>query len=162
MSARRLRTLEDPMPRTPFLGILLATLAWTAVSARPVAATTIAVTTTTDELNADGDCSLREAVRAANGNVAVDACPAGQNDQTDTITVPAGTYTLTIAGNDNDATAGDLDILDNAAAKDLVLNGAGAATTIIQACAVDQRSTPCPAGQGIVDRVFHIRDANVA
>ena len=49
----------------------------------------IAVTTTTDELNADGDCSLREAVRTANTNVAVDACSVGQNDQTDTITVPA-------------------------------------------------------------------------
>ncbi len=146
--------------RRYFLGILVAIAV--ATTAHPSHATTIAVTTTTDELDADGDCSLREAVRAANGNVAVDACPAGQNDQTDTITVPAGTYTLTIAGNDNDATAGDLDILDNAAAKDLVLNGAGAATTIIQACAVDQRSTPCPAGQGIVDRVFHIRDANVA
>jgi CSLREA domain-containing protein len=40
-------------------------------------AASITVTTTVDELNTDGDCSLREAVRAANRNVRVDACPAG-------------------------------------------------------------------------------------
>ena len=150
------------MPRPPVLG-LLAIVACLALPPRPVDAATIAVTTTIDELNTDGDCSLREAVRAANTNVAVDACPAGQNDQTDTITVPAGTYTLTVAGNDNDAAGGDLDLrdnaVDNAVADDLVISGAGAATTIIQACAVEQRSADCPAGQGVVDRVFHVIDA---
>ena len=101
-------------------------------------------------------------MRAANTNVAVDACAAGQNDQTDTITVPAGTYTLTVAGNDNDAAGGDLDLRDNAAVDDLVISGAGATTTIIQACAVEQQSADCPAGQGVVDRVFHVIDAHVA
>jgi CSLREA domain-containing protein len=37
----------------------------------------IIVTTTEDELNQDGDCSLREAITAANTNTAVDACGAG-------------------------------------------------------------------------------------
>ena len=101
------------MPRPPVLG-LLAIVACLALPPRPVDAATIAVTTTVDELNTDGDCSLREAVRAANTNLAVDACAAGQNAQTDTITVPAGTYTLTVAGNDNDAAGGDLDLRDNA------------------------------------------------
>ena len=41
----------------------------------------IAVTTTDDELNADGDCSLREAVVAANTDAAVDACPAGSGSE---------------------------------------------------------------------------------
>ncbi len=144
------------MSRNVFIGILLA-IVWTATPPRATHATTIAVTTTDDELNSDGDCSLREAVRAANLNVAVDACPAGQNDQTDTITVPAGTYTLMIPGDDDDASAGDLDLLNNAADLDLVITGAGAATTIIQACAVDQRTTPCPAGQGLFDRVLQVR-----
>ncbi|MEO6025686.1 MAG: CSLREA domain-containing protein, partial [Candidatus Binatia bacterium] len=148
------------MTRQPFLGILLAIVVCTA--ARPIHAATIAVTTTADELNTDGDCSLREAVRAANANGAVDACPAGENNQTDTITVPAGTYTLTVVGNDNDGTAGDLDILGNSAVDDLVISGAGAATTIIQACAVEQLTADCPAGQGIADRVLHVRDAHVA
>ena len=40
-------------------------------------AKTIGVTTTDDELNADGDCSLREAVAAANVNVAVALALAG-------------------------------------------------------------------------------------
>ena len=35
------------------------------------------VSTTNDELNADGDCSLREAIQAANTDTGVDACPAG-------------------------------------------------------------------------------------
>ena len=57
------------------------------------AATTINVTTTNDEVNNDGDCSLREAVRAANLDKAVDNCPAG--DGSDIINVPTGTYNLT-------------------------------------------------------------------
>src|SRR5512147_2432705 len=142
------------MSRRAFLGILLAILVWTAIPPRAAHATSIAVTTTTDELNTDGDCSLREAIRAANTNVAVDACAAGQNDQTDTITVPAGTYTLTVAGYDNDAAGGDLDLRNNTALDDLVITGAGAATTIIQACTVSQLAGDCPAGQGVADRVL--------
>jgi len=60
--------------------------------------------------NAD-DCSLREAVRNAN------ACAGWQ-----TITLPAGGYTLTIAGAEEDAAAtGDLDITD-----DVTIVGEGA------------------------------------
>lgn len=50
-----------------FLMVLLAMAmvpALTSASLVPEAGTTILVTTTTDELNTDGDCSLREAVRA--------------------------------------------------------------------------------------------------
>ncbi|MEZ4862378.1 MAG: choice-of-anchor D domain-containing protein [Caldilineaceae bacterium] len=47
-----------------------------------LAQTTITVTTTTDELNADGDCSLREAIQAASTNAAVDACSAGSDADT--------------------------------------------------------------------------------
>src|SRR6266571_5278712 len=68
--------------------------------ARPAhAATTITVNTTADELISDGNCSLREAIQAANTDTAVDACPAGSG--ADTIVVPAGTYTLS---------SGELDI----------------------------------------------------
>lgn len=56
------------------------------------AGTTINVTTTADELNTDGDCSLREAVAAANYDVTVDACPAGNGG--DIIDLPAGTYNV--------------------------------------------------------------------
>ncbi len=87
--------------------------------------TPIQVNTTDDELNADGDCSLREAIQSANTHAAVDACSSGFGD--DVITVPAGTYTLSVAGTGEDSNAtGDLDVTSNVA-----LNGAGASTTSI-------------------------------
>jgi CSLREA domain-containing protein len=92
----------------------------------------IVVDTTDDELNADGDCSLREAIQAANTDAAVDACPAGFGH--DTVIVPAGTYTLTIprAYEDYNQT-GDLDIRG-----DLTLQGDGAEATIIDGNALDR------------------------
>jgi len=77
-------------------------------------AATIAVTTTADVINpADGLCSLREAIIAANTDTASGAvageCPAGTG--ADQINLPAGTYTLTIAATGaNDATSGNLNI----------------------------------------------------
>ena len=63
---------------------LLASVAPTA-EAR---ATTITVTTTVDEVAITGNCSLREAVIAANTDAAVDACAAGAG--ADTIAIPLG------------------------------------------------------------------------
>ncbi len=55
----------------------------------------IIVTTLEDELNTDGDCSLREAVTSANTNLAVDNCGSG-DVLTDTISFAAqGTITFT-------------------------------------------------------------------
>jgi hypothetical protein len=72
---------------------------------------------------AANDCSLRGAITAANGNPGADV-----------ITLPAGTYTLTIAGAGEDANAtGDLDITD-----DLTINGADEATTIIDGNQLDR------------------------
>lgn len=54
------------------------------------------VNTLEDELNTDGDCSLREALTAANTNAPVDACLAGDAVLTDTVTFSvAGTITVT-------------------------------------------------------------------
>jgi CSLREA domain-containing protein len=83
-------------------------------------AATFTVTKTTD--SADGtcnaDCSLREAVLAANAAAGADV-----------INLPPGRYVLSIMGADEDASAnGDLDI-DG----DLSLIGAGAPSTIIDA-----------------------------
>lgn len=75
-------------------------------------------------------CTLRAAIMETNAL-------AGN----DTIILPANTYHLTIPGaNEDDARQGDLDVKD-----DLVINGAGAATTII-----DGNTTITG------DRVFHI------
>ena len=51
------------------------------------------VTTADDEMNADGDCSLREAVQAANTNTVVDQCDGTSGDQ---ITF-ASAYTITLS-----------------------------------------------------------------
>lgn len=94
--------------------------------------TIITVTTTNDELNNDGDCSLREAIQAANQNTVVDNCAAGVGD--DEINLPAGTYTLTLPGdNEENNASGDLDIQSN-----LTINGAGAISTTIDGNALDR------------------------
>jgi CSLREA domain-containing protein len=73
------------------------------------------------------DCSLREAVIAANANSGMD-----------TIEVPAGSYSLTRAGAEEDAAStGDLDITDS-----VTITGAGQSTTSIDG--------------GDLDRVFHV------
>ncbi|HEX2128985.1 MAG TPA: CSLREA domain-containing protein, partial [Solirubrobacterales bacterium] len=63
-----------------------------------------------------GDCSLREAIIAANGNSGADSIPLG-----------AGTYELEVAGTDEDLSAdGDLDVNDS-----LTITGAGIGQTVI-------------------------------
>jgi CSLREA domain-containing protein len=77
-------------------------------SASGAQSTTITVNSTADSLAIDGHCTLREAIIAANSDTAVDACAAGSG--ADVVMVPAGTYTLTLAGAGEDAAAtGDLD-----------------------------------------------------
>ena len=108
-------------------GLVVAGLLLVLYGSAGAAGATINVNTTDDELNADSDCSLREAVQAANTDIAVDGCTAGSG--ADTIVLPAGTYRLTLAGADENGNAsGDLDILS-----DVTIEGAGAATTKIQA-----------------------------
>lgn len=73
-------------------------------------ADTIVVTTTEDELNTDGDCSLREAVMAVNTQAPVDACAGAPESRN--IFVEPGEYRLTIPGAGDDAgLTGDLDVL---------------------------------------------------
>lgn len=68
-------------------------------------------------------CTLRAAIQQANAWPGADA-----------IVLPAGTYTLSIAGaGENAAASGDLDITDN-----LTVNGAGAASTFIDGGGIDR------------------------
>ncbi|CAN5528624.1 hypothetical protein BH24ACT20_BH24ACT20_02700 [soil metagenome] len=106
-------------------GLLLAVLVATMmITAKPALAETFTVdrnddpdpTTATACTAAANDCSLRGAIVAANANAGPDA-----------VTVPAGTYTLTRAGaNEDAASTGDLDVTD-----DLTITGAGARTTSV-------------------------------
>lgn len=93
---------------------------------------TISKTADTADGACDSDCSLREAIIAAN-----------TNGEDDVIIVPAGTYTLARSGTGEDAAStGDLDITSP-----IVLTGAAEELTIID-------------GAGL-DRVFHILSPNL-
>lgn len=99
-------------------------------------AVNITVTTTQDQFGGGpNECSLREAIQAANTDTPVYGCPAGSG--LDTIILPTGTYTITRTNaNEDDNRRGDLDI-----SADLIISGADAATTIING--------------NTLDRVFH-------
>lgn len=60
------------------------------VNTEAVPGTTITVNTKEDELNADGDCSLREAIEAADTNAPVDKCKAGSATEEDGILFSLG------------------------------------------------------------------------
>ncbi len=97
-----------------------------------VDSTSDVVDDTIDGVCDDGgtNCTLRAAIQEANDNAGLDI-----------IFVPAGTYTLSIAGTGEDAAAtGDLDVLSH-----LALAGAGATSTTVDA--------------NNIDRVFHIDPA---
>jgi CSLREA domain-containing protein len=99
------------MPRALVRAALIATAAL-AGSAVPAGAASIEVTVINDELNADQDCSLREAVQAANTNSAVSGCPKGQASKRDTIRLlPGEIHQLGPTAGDEDLNAsGDLDL----------------------------------------------------
>ncbi|MDQ3987550.1 MAG: CSLREA domain-containing protein [Actinomycetota bacterium] len=111
------------------------------------AAALIQVNTLTDELNVDGDCSVREALIAANGNLQIDQCSAGTNlpGDPDTVSLPAGTITLEREGSDNSASRGDLDVTQAT-----IVVGQGSSRTIVQAGTSGGKSS-----NGI-DRVFDV------
>jgi hypothetical protein len=74
----------------------------------------IRVTVSVDQIAADGACSLREAILAASGRPANGDCAAGS--EAGLITLPVGTYDLTIAGAGEDlGVTGDLDIAGSVA-----------------------------------------------
>jgi CSLREA domain-containing protein len=105
---------------------VLGGVSWPALPAQGAA---ITVTTTGDELNNSAPCSLREAIRSANTDLAIGGCAAGSG--ADTITVPSGTYVLGIPNqpgitDENNGQSGDLDIL-----ADLTISGSTGAPTII-------------------------------
>src|SRR3954469_1329664 len=77
-------------------GLLVISLAGVVCAAAAPAAhaigTTITVSTTTDETSVNGNCSLREALQAANTDRRVDTCRAGHG--TDVIVLGVNTYPI--------------------------------------------------------------------
>ena len=149
---------------------LLAAAMLVAFAASSAYAATITVDpTAVDAATAgDGKCSLREAVLSVNAGANAGDCVAvvteayGTND---TINLPAGTYTLTLAGLDEtydstkppwdisavintpDASKGDLDLTNS-----VTILGAGSGTTKIQ-------WDPAATSSAGADRIFHVYDA---
>jgi len=124
---------------------------------QPVSAATIVVDTLEDQLDGpispNTECSLREAIWNANHNDKSQAgCDAGTGN--DTILLPKGTYTLDRPGYEDANEFGDLDIWGN-----LIINGAGARSTIIQAGTESPVDGLC---KSCVDRVFHtLNDSDI-
>lgn len=111
----------------------------------------ITVNVINDEFNTDADCSLREALYAANYNVAVSGCPAGSATTGDSIMLTNGaTYTLTLAGSDDTGLAGDLDIINNPSSFDLLIFVSEGGTVNIHQNAIPD------------DRIFDILGANTS
>lgn len=128
--------------RESLIAVLMLSALYVAFSVSAHAATFV-VNTTNDTLDvtagdgicadAAGACSLRAAISESNAFAGADI-----------ITLPAGTYTITIAeASDNNNLNGDFDILS-----DITINGAGAASTIVEA-----NTAPGVA----IGRVFHVR-----
>jgi CSLREA domain-containing protein len=97
----------------------------------------ITVTTTEDEVAVNGRCSLREAIRAADSDATVDACPAGSG--ADTILVPAGIYTLTLTDTLDTTVMGDYLRLSS----DISIVGAGRDVTTIKGSRCPYGSLTC-------------------
>jgi CSLREA domain-containing protein len=111
-------------------------LALALATAAPAAAATFTVDSTADAGDANtgnpacatsgGACTLRAAIDQANASASGDV-----------ITLPAGTYHLTGAANDDANVSGDLDI-DDVGTASTTINGAGARTTSIVGTGADR------------------------
>jgi CSLREA domain-containing protein len=115
---------------------------------RPLAAVTFVVTKTADTADGtcDADCSLREAVIAANASPGYDY-----------VSLPSGTYSLTIVGGgEDDAATGDLDITDS-----LEIDGAGLANTTIEVGAGDDRVFDVIATPVVTNTLLTTRDLEI-
>lgn len=147
MSGRLLR--KGIWPKLPLLLFLVAAVAGLALLGRGLeparALTTLTVNSTADADDASpgdghcdanaalaGDqCTLRAAISEANSLLS-------GSETAVTIVLPAGTYTLSLTGTNEDSNAtGDLDI-NVPASETLTIVGAGSASTVIDAAGIDR------------------------
>lgn len=140
-----MRSPRRPTLRFP-LRQLSAFAAAGALGASAAVAATIVVDTLDDAVVDDSNCSLREAVLAANSDSAIDLCPAGEAPPAiDRIEIPAGVYPLSLA-------LGHLELEDT-----LEIVGAGMGATVIDG-QNDDRIFYVPAGAEVAIRDLEIRN----
>jgi CSLREA domain-containing protein len=137
-----LRSFRALVWRSLALGL---TLGFSLVGPEQAATFTVTKTADTADGNCDADCSLREAIIAANASFGAD-----------TIRLPAGTYTMSIVGTDEDASAtGDLDITG-----DLSITGDSATSTIVDGADIDRVFEIDPAGTGVIVDISQVSVRN--
>ncbi len=103
-----------------------------ACSSGALYAANITVDSTADAVTNDGNCTLREAIQAANTDAAVDTCAAGAGADTITFDNTLSGSTVTLGGTQLDI-ASDLTIdgdLDDDGAPDITIDAAGASRVI--------------------------------
>jgi CSLREA domain-containing protein len=122
-----MKTRSKSMSHIFTLFALLAALLGNALFVTPAYALGIVVNTATDEDTNNINCSLREAIIAANTDSTYNGCTTGSG--ADTITFAAG-YVITLLGSQLPAVT-----------TPIVINGMGAANTIIQANAMPNVAT---------------------
>lgn len=118
------------------------------VFAQPTLGTTYRITEFADDAVVNGNCTLREAIAAANTNTAVDDCRPGSSSATDRITLLPGVYPLDLSSLqvEDDALTGDLDV-----SGDLIISGLTPQHTVIDG-----------GGEAANQRVFDVRQARLA
>ncbi len=141
-------------PRGLGRGATAATMVLLAIGASGAKAATLTVTTTNDELNSNGQCSLREAIAAVDApNTATDC---GRADNAgNTIVLGASEYLLSIqrSGADDNST-GDLDVQGTTG---LTIVGAGTGSTVIAGAL-----PPTPsATTGLKDRLLRVASGSI-
>jgi CSLREA domain-containing protein len=111
--------------------MLIIAMALMSLPVSSVSAGTVTVNITTDENANNANCSLREAIIAANNNATYNGCIYSGTGPDDIITLTSGlTYTLSLVG--SSSTTGDLDI-GTATSGNLTIQASGLTNAIIDA-----------------------------
>ena len=128
----RTSTITSP-PFNKFLtAMVIIAMMLAGLPVQGVSAATITVNTVNDEIIDDSNCSLREAIMAANMDASVNGCVYSGAGPDDIITLVSGqTYTLTRVGATD--TTGDLDVHGN-----LTIQASGSTDAIIDAAGINR------------------------
>ena len=112
-----------------FAGFCLLLMLALGATAPVAGAATIPVTSESPGLGGPGECTLAAAIQAANTNMPVNGCPAGESTDVDIITIPECNLVLTAAFF-TDGTDGPIGL--PAITSDIIIDGFGTTQTFIR------------------------------